>query len=112
MRRPGLDEALGAGRVNTEQVTAIVDTLTALPTDLGAEVVEKAETLLVGWAEQFEGRSLRRIGARILEHVAPEVAERADAARLAREEARAVAGRAFTLSPVVAGRGGTTRQRR
>jgi hypothetical protein len=52
----------------------------------------------------LEPRLLRQVGARILEHVAPAVAERAEEAALARQEARAHAGRVLYLSPAGDGR--------
>lgn len=99
-RRPGLDQALGTGLINAEQVAAVADTIADLPAELGTETVDKAEALLIDWAGQFEAQALRRLGTRILHHVAPEVADRADATAIARDYAT----RGFTLSPVDGGR--------
>jgi len=100
---PALDVAVCAGQVSAEQATAIGAALTDLPAEVGAEVVDKAEAMLVGWADEFDPIALSRLGERILTHVAPEVAERRDGDALARQEARAHRRRAFTLSPVGGG---------
>ena len=95
--RPNLDRALIAGAVNVEQAVVIDECLTGMPAELGAEAVEKAEALLIGWAGDFDATGLRMLGARILEHVAPEVAQRVEAAALARQEARAYATRSLSI---------------
>jgi hypothetical protein len=66
-------------------------------------LVDKAEAALVGFAGEFEPAILKRLGARIVDHVAPQVAERTEADLLARQEARAYATRRLTLTPVDAG---------
>ena len=64
-----------------------------------AQLAEQAEAVLVDMAAQFPAGLLRRLGERILAHVAPEIADRADEAALRRQEARAHRRRGFTLSP-------------
>jgi hypothetical protein len=103
-QRPNLDQALGIGAVNTEQATVIAETLEHLPADAGREVVDKAGSLLIGWAGEFDPHGLRKLGHRVLEHVDPELADRVDAAALDREQARAHGQRSFTLSPLGDGR--------
>lgn len=103
-RRPALDQALAVGAVNVEQSSIIAETLAELPAEVGFEVAAKAETILVDWAGQFHAAQLRRLGSRILEHVAPEAAERADAAAMARDEARAVASRGLSMAAIGGGR--------
>ncbi|WP_158647467.1 HNH endonuclease signature motif containing protein [Actinoplanes sp. ATCC 53533] len=98
--RPVLDDAVCAGAVSAEQATAIAAMITDFPADLGREVTEEAEAALVEQAGVFDSVSLGRLGARILAHVAPQVAERREADRLDREEARARCRRGFTLSPL------------
>jgi hypothetical protein len=95
--RPSLDQALIAGAVNVEQAVVIDECLTGMPAEVGGEAVEKAEALLIGWAGEFDAKGLRMLGARILEHVAPEVAERVEAAALSRQEARAYATRTLSI---------------
>ncbi|WP_374273181.1 DUF222 domain-containing protein [Actinoplanes sp. M2I2] len=63
-----------------------------------SRLVELAQTTMIGMAERLPAYQLRRVGERILAHVAPELAERADEAALARQEARAHRRRKFTLS--------------
>ena len=96
---PDLDQALSAATINTEQATVIATTLNDLPHQVGAEITAKAETMLIDWATQFDPHALRRLGTRILAHVAPDIAEQADAAALARQEARAHTNRTLSLMP-------------
>ncbi|MFD0745092.1 DUF222 domain-containing protein [Phytohabitans flavus] len=102
--RPALDGALAAGAVNAEQATVIATTVRDLPADLGPDLVDEAEAVLIGQAEQFEPTILRKAGERILTHVAPEIAEARDAAALQRQEARAWQARAFQLTRLGDGR--------
>ncbi|MFD0822731.1 DUF222 domain-containing protein, partial [Micromonospora zhanjiangensis] len=90
--------ALGRGVVGVEQSQAICDALGQLPETVGAEVVDKAAQALVDAAADFEPAVLRRLGTRILTHVAPDVAEEAERVALERAEARAYDRRHFTLS--------------
>ena len=101
--RPVLDTAVCAGTVSAEQATVIAATVAELPSEVGGEVVDKAESMLLGWASDFDPVILGRLGARILDHVAPDVAEQREADLVARQEARAYRKRAFTMSPVGAG---------
>lgn len=103
-RCPDLDRAVINGAVNIEQAAVISACVTGLPVEAGDEVAAKAEGMLIDWATDFDPHALRKLGTRVLAHVAPEIAERVDAQALARQEARAHAGRAFTLSPVGDGR--------
>jgi hypothetical protein len=97
--RPNLDRALIAGVVNVEQAVVIDECLAGMPAQVGAEAVEKAEAMLIGWAGDFDAKGLRMLGTRILEHVAPEMAERVEAAALARQEVKAYAGRTLSIVP-------------
>lgn len=97
-QRPALDAALIAGTINAEQAATVAATLTDLPADLGPDLVDQAETVLIGQASQFEPSILRKAGQRILFHVAPEIADAADAEALRRMEARAWRTRAFHLT--------------
>jgi hypothetical protein len=96
-KRPDLDQALITGAVNLEQAAVIDDCLTSLPADVGGEAVAKAETLLIGWAAEFDPPGLTALAQRILAHIAPEIADAADAAALARQEKLAFAARTLTL---------------
>lgn len=84
-----LGAALAAGAVNVRQARAIVDSLDALPDDLGDGLVTKAEEFLVEQAADLGPRELRHLGRGVLHHLAPEIADRADQRRLEAEEAHA-----------------------
>jgi hypothetical protein len=96
--RPALDAALVAGLVNVEQAAVVAATLRDLPADVGVEVVEQAEAILIDQAGLFEPGILRKCGERILAHVAPEIADAVDAAAVRRQEARAWQSRSFQLT--------------
>jgi uncharacterized protein DUF222/HNH endonuclease len=100
----GLGDALGAGEVNSEQFGAIVASLGALPDDVGVDVAGDAESMLIRWAGELDPVQLRQAGTRILAHLAPELAEQADAAALARAEKAAHRDRFLTLTPTGDGR--------
>lgn len=89
-RRPIIAGAMREGRVSPAQARVIAAVLEDLPDHLGAQVAADAETTLVAFAEQFRPAELRRLGRRLLEVVAPEIAEAEEAKRLAAEEARAL----------------------
>jgi len=98
--RPVLDTMVCAGAVSAEHAATIAAIVADLPPDLGPEITDKAEAMLIDWAGDFDPVTLGRLGARILEYVAPEVAEQREAEFLARQEAKAHRKRGFTLSPL------------
>ncbi len=85
--------AVAVGGVNVNQARVITQALEALPGDLDAGIREKAEAHLVEQAAEFGPRALAKLAERILEAVAPEIAERAEYDRLLAQERR---GRAAT----------------
>ncbi|MFD0821761.1 HNH endonuclease signature motif containing protein [Micromonospora zhanjiangensis] len=95
---PAVADALARGLLTTDQARTILDVLTALPNHLGAEAIDKAVQLLIDWAAQFEPAILRTLGNRILDHVAPDLADEADRAALHTAETRAHDRRHLTLS--------------
>ncbi len=111
--RPGMEEALLDGRTDVRQASVIAATLDTVTTGLpelddvspaeARQIIGHAEATLVDWAGRLTARQLRTVGGRILDHVAPHVAERADELALARQEARAHRSRGFTLSAPVDG---------
>ncbi|WFE99889.1 HNH endonuclease signature motif containing protein [Micromonospora sp. WMMD964] len=101
---PGIRHALADGTITQDQARVIADTATTVTASVGAEVAEKAVGVLVEWAGQFDPTLLRRIGSRILDHVAPDLADAAAAAALAAEDARATRDRNLTLSAQTDGR--------
>lgn len=81
--------ALRQGAINVAQTHVIVRACDALPDEVGADVVAEAEAHLIDQAAHFGPRELARLGRHILEVVAPEIAEEAEARRLAELEADA-----------------------
>lgn len=88
-RWTGTLEALGEGRVSTDQAEVIAAALDDLPGGVATDVVSRAEHHLIEQAAQFGPRDLRRLGRRILEVVAPDVADDEERTRLESEERRA-----------------------
>ena len=97
--------AVSQGRVNTEQARVIVDAVDALPAGLLThELVADAEQHLVGLADldgetRFDPKALRIAGRKLLEVLAPDVAEAHEAAALEAEERQATASAFFTMRP-------------
>ena len=82
--------AMATGEVNVAQARVIVHALDQLPHDqVPAEVLARAEAHLVAEAAHFGPRELRLLGRRVLEVVAPDIAEQHEAEQLAAEEQRA-----------------------
>ncbi|RNM16318.1 HNH endonuclease signature motif containing protein [Nocardioides pocheonensis] len=100
--------ALAAGTVNLAQARVIAHALDELPGDVPADVVSGAQAQLVAYAAEFGPRDLRILGRRILDVVAPEVAEAAEARALEAEERRAAESTTLSLTPYG---DGTTRVR-
>ena len=75
----------------------ITDALDALPADLGDDLRAKAETLIVEEAATLGPRELRVYGTRLLEYLAPDIAEEADYRRLLAEERRASAATRLSI---------------
>ncbi|RKN47876.1 HNH endonuclease signature motif containing protein [Micromonospora endolithica] len=90
--------ALAQGTITVEQALVVVEAVGALPVEAGPEVADKAAQVLVDLAAVHEPIALRRLGARILDHVAPDLAERAEAEALRRAEERALTHRHVTIS--------------
>jgi hypothetical protein len=92
-------DALAAGRMSVEQVRQVAAAVGDLPPGLDRDVVDRAVRVLVDAAEQFDPWALRRLGDRILAHVAPDVAEEAERRGLVERERRAHTLRALTMCP-------------
>ncbi|GAB4106461.1 HNH endonuclease signature motif containing protein [Micromonospora taraxaci] len=101
---PQIRQALADGTINLDQARVIADTATTVQTTADTETAGKAVGVLVEWAGQFDPTLLRRMGTRILDHVAPDLADAAAAAALAAEDARATRDRHLTLSAQTDGR--------
>ncbi|MFJ9393146.1 DUF222 domain-containing protein [Nocardioides sp. NPDC101246] len=81
--------AMRTGACNPAQAQVIVNALDDFPAGLDPEIRTKAEETLVAYATRFDPTQLRRLGRRILDVIAPEVAEAEKTRRLAAEEAHA-----------------------
>ncbi|WP_121257655.1 HNH endonuclease signature motif containing protein [Nocardioides ferulae] len=92
------------GAVNRNQVTVITRALDELPRRVGAEVLAAAETELVRLAGLHNPRDLRILGRRILEVVAPDIAEEEERKRLEDEERAARARTRLVFKPLGDGR--------
>jgi len=101
---PATADALAEAGINEDQAHAIVQAVRDLPDEIGHDLRIQAEQALLGFAGELGPMQLRLLGARVLAHVAPEVAERLEREQLERAEARAWRDRAFTLSPHGPGR--------
>ncbi|HEX7744488.1 MAG TPA: DUF222 domain-containing protein [Micromonosporaceae bacterium] len=72
--------------------------------EAGVLAADKAVGLLLDWAGQFDPDSLRKLADRILDHVAPQVAEQAQRRALEAAEKRDQRDRYLNLSPQPDGR--------
>lgn len=95
--RQRLAAAMREGGATLAQAHVIDRALSALPTGVDAQVVAEAEAHLVERAREFGPKELGRIGRRILDVVAPEVAEAAEGVRLAELEAHAAERTRLTM---------------
>lgn len=95
--RPVLAAAMREGAVSLAQARVIERALTALPAAVDAETVALAEKHLAERAREFGPKELGRIGRRILDVVAPHIAEKAEAERLADLEAHAAEKTRLTM---------------
>ncbi|MEU4527360.1 DUF222 domain-containing protein [Micromonospora ureilytica] len=101
---PGIRQALADGAISQDQARVIADTVDTVSTSADAETADKAVGVLVGWAAQFDPTHLRKLGTRILDHVAPDIADAAAQAALDAEARRATRDRHLTLSEQTDGR--------
>ncbi|GAB3956539.1 hypothetical protein GCM10027614_69090 [Micromonospora vulcania] len=101
---PGVREALAGGTVNVEQVRVIAETVATVAASAGTEAADRAVGVLIDWAEQFDPALLRTMATRILDHVAPDVADAAALAALEAEARRAARDRHVTISEQPGGR--------
>ncbi|WP_410817035.1 DUF222 domain-containing protein [Micromonospora sp. 050-3] len=101
---PGIRQALADGHITLDQTRVIADTATSVQATAGTEAAEKAVGVLTDWAAQFDPTHLRKLGTRILDHVAPEIADAAAHAALDADARRATHDRHLTLSEQTDGR--------
>ncbi|GAB3947370.1 HNH endonuclease signature motif containing protein [Micromonospora vulcania] len=96
--------ALADGSITVEQAQVIAGTIDTVHACAGADAADKAVGVLIDWAGQFDPALLRKLGGRILDHVAPEVADAAARAELEAEARRAARDRHVTISEYSDGR--------
>jgi hypothetical protein len=105
MRWRQVRSALTAGEVTRGQARVIVQALDELPDDLDPELRLKAEAHLLAEAGHFDPPRLRVLGRKVLEVLAPDLAEEEERRRLEAEER--AARRSTLLSMRVRGDGST-----
>ena len=88
--------ALAGGQLHADQAAVIVHAVEAIPTDMPAVLRARAVEHLLVLARDHDAKQLKMLGRRILDTVAPEVGEAAEAKELADEEA--AAARRVTLT--------------
>jgi hypothetical protein len=96
--------ALAAGEVLVEQAQVIVRATEQLPADLDAGLVDEAERHLVAEARHHDAKTLRILGKRLFEVIAPDQADEHEAKLLEREEREAEAAVRLTMSEDAHGR--------
>jgi hypothetical protein len=96
---PATRVALASGAVSGEQAWAIKTSVERLPDTVDPAIVAEAEAALVEHAGQLDPAALRTVGERILEHVAPEVAEEHERRRLQEQLRQAWDRRRLTFTP-------------
>ncbi|HXH77618.1 DUF222 domain-containing protein [Nocardioides sp.] len=98
---PHLGAAVSAGRVNLDQAHVITHALDDLTDDtITAEVRERAELHLIDLADDWAPTPLRRLARKVLDVIAPEIAEEAERKTLEREEHLAADHTRLTLTPL------------
>ncbi len=95
--RSHVRDALAAGDLVVDQARVIVRALEQLPGDLDPELTEQAERHLVAEARHHTARTLRILGRRLLDVVAPDLADAHEAKLLEREERDALLATKLTL---------------
>ena len=92
-------DAFRAGQVNLAQVRVIDKALSDLPKDLGDDLLVKAEAYLLAEAASLGPRELAVLSGRVLEYIAPSVADEAEYQRLLETERHASAATRLTVRP-------------
>ena len=88
------------GRVNLDQAVVITHALDELPSEVPAEIREKAELHLIELADDFAPTPLRRFATKVLDVVAPEISDEAERKALEREEQLAAERTRLSLKPL------------
>ncbi len=96
-RWPRLAAAFVEGRATEAQATVLVRALDSLPERLGPALRAQAEEYLVEQAAAFAPRDLERLANRVLDVLAPEIAEEEERRRLEAEERAARRSTSLTM---------------
>src|SRR4051794_31447702 len=91
-------DALAHGDVVVDQATVILRAVHALPDDLDPDLVTQAESHVVAAAAEHDARALTILGRRLLDVVAPDLADQHEADQLAKEEAQAAQDCRLTMT--------------
>jgi hypothetical protein len=97
-------DAVAAGAVNVEQARIIGRTVETVHQEAGTAAADKAVGLLLDWADEFDPDGLRKLSHRILDHVAPQVADEVQRRALEAAEKRDHRDRYLNLSKQDEGR--------
>jgi hypothetical protein len=99
-RHAATAEAMVSGDVSLDQASVILHAVEALPTELvDAELRSRVEDHLVALAQHHDPKELRILGRKILDVLAPELAEQHERSLLESEERDAIATASFTMRP-------------
>src|SRR6478609_1111718 len=91
-------DGLAHGDLVLEQADVILRAVKALPDDLDPDLIIQAERHLVAAAAEHDVKALRILGRRLLDVIAPELADQHEADQLAKEEAKAAQAARFTMT--------------
>jgi hypothetical protein len=98
-RWPRVGEAVRAGRITWQQAGVVSQALDTLLDTADEDLLAKAEAHLLAEAGQFGPQELRRLGRKVLEVVAPDLADDHEHRLLLAEERRARAATRLTFRP-------------
>ena len=91
-------DALARGDLRVDQSSVIIRAVNALPDDLDPDLVIRAERHLIAAAAEHDARTLNILGRRLLEVVAPDLADQHEADLLEKEEAKAAQTTRLTMT--------------
>ncbi|OYO12863.1 HNH endonuclease [Enemella evansiae] len=98
-RAPRVADACRQGQVSAEQARGILHGLSDLPDDLATAERDRAERLMVQFADTHDPKALRRLSTHLWQTIDPDGADEREAARLEAEEKLAQQNRRLTLAP-------------
>lgn len=98
-RAPRVADACRQGQVSAEQARGILHGLSDLPDDLATTERDRAERLMVQFADTHDPKALRRLSTHLWQTIDPDGADEREAARLEAEEKLAQQNRRLTLAP-------------